>query len=188
MTNRIPYPDMDSLSAEKREAIGWPDKPLLNITRLGLLTPDGLWAAHYRLKQAAVHATTLDPWLREILILRVAYLSRCDYEIHHHLSISAGLGFTPAQQQALAIGDYAGFSPEERAVALFTDQVVVDLKPTDEVLAAVRSFLDDGLVMEMLIMIASYMGTARMALTAGIANDEAAIKGWGKDAPMTPEN
>jgi 4-carboxymuconolactone decarboxylase len=187
MAKRIPYPDMASLSAEKRAAIGWPDCPLLNIIRLGLLTPDPLWQAHYRIKQAVVRATSLDERLREILILRVAYISCCDDEIHHHLSISAGLGFTPEQQRAIAAGDYTELGWQERAIAEFTDQVVRDLQPTDTMLATIRSFLDDGLVMEMLIIISSYMGTARMALTAAIDRDATAIAGWGKESPMAAE-
>jgi 4-carboxymuconolactone decarboxylase len=176
--SRIPYPDLADVAKAKLDAVGHPGRPMLNITRIALLAPDAIWHAHYGLKRACIDGTTLDPRLREVLILRVAHLSRCAYELHHHLSISANLGFTPQMQAALAEGRYDALSEAERAVAQFTDEVVRDVRASDATLARARALFGDALVMEMLILIGSYMSTARMAQTTGVEPDPEPIRSW----------
>lgn len=175
---RLPYPDLDAVSAEKQQAVGWPGRKPLNVTHMALHAPDKLWRAHYAQKMAMVYATSLDPWLREVLILRVAHLAKSDYELNHHISISANLGFTPAQQDALRTQDYADLTPEERAVAQFTDEVVTQLRPSDETLATARELFGDPLIIEMTILIGSYWGTAMMVGVTGVEPDHAPVKSW----------
>lgn len=179
----MPYPDMDALSQEKRDAVGYPDKTPLNITRMGLHAPEGIWRGHFAMKQAAVYDTTLEARLKEVLILRVAHLSQCAYELHHHLSISAHLGFTAQEQEALAFGRYELLSAEERAVAKFTDEVVLDVRAGDETLGEVRRLFGDALVTEILILIGSYMSTARMVRTCGVQPEAEPIRSWSATAP-----
>ena len=78
--SRLPYPDMAALSAEKKEKIGWPERPVLNITRMALHAPDEIWRSHFAMKLAAVKSTQMDPGLREVLILRTACLARSAHE------------------------------------------------------------------------------------------------------------
>jgi alkylhydroperoxidase family enzyme len=179
--SRIPYPDMDNLSPVKQAAVDRLGRRPLNVTCMGFHAPDAFWKAHYEFKNACVYATTLDPVLREVLILRVAYLSKSDYEIHHHLSISANLGFPPEKQADIAAGRYDRLTPAERAVAQFTDEVVVDGNASDATLAAIKQHFDAPLIIEMLILIGSYMGTARIVAVTGIEPDAQAVQGWTKD-------
>jgi 4-carboxymuconolactone decarboxylase len=180
--SRIPYPDLEEVSQSRLDALGYPERPMLNITRMALWAPQALWAAHYAFKRACIYDTTLQPRLKEVLILRVAHLSRCEYELHHHLSISANLGFTPEQQAALAEGRYDALSEEERAVARFTDEVVTDIRASEATLAQVRTLFGDTQVLEMLILIGSYMSTARMIQTAGVQPEAEPVKSWAEPA------
>src|SRR5687768_16919648 len=118
----LPYPDLESVSPERLAIIGYPPNRPLNITHIALHMDEKLWRGHIALKQAMVRDTTLDPWLREVLILRVAHNAGCAYEQHHHDSISFNLGFTRAQQEAIRTQDYAQLTEQERAVAIFTDE------------------------------------------------------------------
>ena len=176
--SRVPYPDLAHVAKAKLDAVGYPERPMLHITHMALLAPDGIWGPHYAFKRACIYGTSLDARLREVLILRVAHLSRCAYELHHHLSISTNLGFTPEQQEALAAGRYDDLSEAERAVAEFTDEVVRDVRASDATLAKARALFGDALVMEMVILIGSYMSTARVAETFGLEPDAEPVKSW----------
>jgi len=180
--SRMPFPDMEALSAEKKAAVGWPERPVLNITRMALHAPDSLWRGHFALKQAAVKSTTIDERLREILILRTACLAKSDYELHHHISISANLGFSPEKQQALLAGDYAGLTEEERTVAEFTDRVA-QFQMDDATFARARALFGEPLVMEMLILIASYWGTAMSTHALGLECDVEPVRSWAEPEP-----
>jgi 4-carboxymuconolactone decarboxylase len=175
--SRMPYPDLEAVSAEKQAAIGWPGRPVLNITRMALHAPDALWRGHFALKQAAVKSTTLDAALREVLILRAACLARSNYELHHHISISANLGFSPEKQDALLAGDYSNLTEEERIVAEFTD-AVVRMEMDDAIFGRARALFGEALVMEILILIASYWGTAMTAHALGLECDAEPIRSW----------
>jgi 4-carboxymuconolactone decarboxylase len=175
--SRMPYPDVEAVSAEKKAAVGWPERPVLNITRMALHAPDALWRGHFALKQAAVKSTTLDLALREVLILRTACLAQSDYELHHHISIAANLGFTPDKQDALLAGDYSKLTEEERAVAEFTD-AVARFEMDDRTFARARALFGEALVMEMMILIASYWGTAMTAHALGLECDVEPIRSW----------
>jgi alkylhydroperoxidase family enzyme len=69
----------------------------------------------------------LDPRLRELVIMRIGWLTGCDYEWTQHWRVASGLGVTP--DDLLAVRDwqsYAGFGAAERAVLAATDDVVRD--------------------------------------------------------------
>ncbi len=116
----------------------------------------------------------------------MAHLSNCAYELHHHLSISTTLGFTAQEQDDLKTGVYDRLTREERAVAQFTDEVVRDIRASDDTLAEARTLFGDAQVVEMIILIGSYMSTARMAQTAGLELDAAPVKSWA-DRPAAPK-
>ncbi|WP_156764060.1 carboxymuconolactone decarboxylase family protein [Mycobacterium sp. 852002-50816_SCH5313054-b] len=69
----------------------------------------------------------LDPRLRELVIMRIGWLTACDYEWTQHWRVASGLGVSP--DDILGVRDwqgYDGFGPAERAVLAATDDVVRD--------------------------------------------------------------
>jgi len=179
--NRIPYPDPEKLSAAKRAYLDNPDLRLLNIARISMVAPDPIWRATVDMAIAVVTDTLTDDRLREVIVLRVANLSRSQYELHHHLSLARSLGFSEAEVDALASGDFAALSPRDRLVAQFTTEVVRDVDPGDETVAAMRAQFTDEHIFEMLGIIASYMNAARIAAVARIENDDIAITSWARE-------
>ncbi len=179
--SRIPYPATADLSDAKRAFAAAPDRRMLNVVRMAMHTPDPLWATQRELATAAVFQTTIDPRLREVLILRVANLSHSEYELHHHRSIARTLGFDDSKLLALESGDFSALSHEERVVARFTTEVVVDVGPSDEILAATRALFSDALIFEMVAIIGVYMMTARVIAVGGCEIDEVAISTWDKE-------
>ncbi|AXN44281.1 Carboxymuconolactone decarboxylase family protein [Mycobacterium marinum] len=69
----------------------------------------------------------LDPRLRELVIMRIGWLTACDYEWTQHWRVASGLGVSA--QDLLGVRDwrqYNGFGPTERAVLAATDDIVRD--------------------------------------------------------------
>lgn len=69
----------------------------------------------------------LDSRLRELVIMRIGWLTASDYEWTQHWRVAQGLGVSA--DDLLGVRDwqaYAGFGPAERAVLAATDDVVRD--------------------------------------------------------------
>ena len=67
----------------------------------------------------------LDSRLRELVIMRIGWLTASDYEWTHHWRVARGLGVSA--DDLLGVRDwesYDGFGPAERAVLAATDDVV----------------------------------------------------------------
>ncbi|OBI12857.1 carboxymuconolactone decarboxylase family protein [Mycobacterium sp. E2497] len=67
----------------------------------------------------------LDPRLRELVIMRIGWLTACDYEWTQHWRVASRLGVAP--EDLLAVRDWQahdGFGAVERAVLAATDDVV----------------------------------------------------------------
>jgi 4-carboxymuconolactone decarboxylase len=179
--NRIPYPDPASLSEAKRAYLDAPNLRLLNIARISMVAPDPIWRATVDMALAVVNNTLIDDRMREIIVLRVAYLSNSAYELFHHVSLARSLGIGDAAIAGLESGDFSALAPDEAAVAQFTTEVVRDVSPTDQTLAAMRALYSDERIFEMLGIIGSYMNAARVAAVAGIENDDIAITSWARE-------
>ncbi len=179
--SRIPYPEFADLSEAKRTFVASPAHRLLNVVRMALHTPDGLWERQSALSAATVTMSNMDQMLREVLILTVAHLSNSEYELFHHVSIAGNLGMNAATMDAIERGDYASLPEAERVVAQFTAEVVRDVSPSDETLAATRAMFSDPMIFEMVAIIGVYMMTARVAAVGGCEVDGAAVASWDKE-------
>jgi 4-carboxymuconolactone decarboxylase len=179
---RIPYPDPATLCAAKQARLADTSFPAINVVRMAMHTPDELWAAQRSLGRACVLHTTITDRERELLILRVAYLSNSPYELHHHLSLAKTAGLTGAEIDAMRSGDYACLAAKDRALAQFVSEVVLDVSPSDKTLAAMREAFGDVQLFEVLAIVAHYMSIARQAAVSGIELDSEAVTDW---APLT---
>ncbi|UGT94349.1 carboxymuconolactone decarboxylase family protein [Mycobacterium ostraviense] len=123
---RVPQLPVDEAKAAADEA-GVPDymaelsifQVLLNHPRLARTFND--------LLATMLWHGALDPRLRELAIMRIGWLTSCDYEWTQHWRVASGLG-VPADD-LLGVRDWHshdGFGPAERAVLAATDDVVRD--------------------------------------------------------------
>ena len=179
--NRIPYPDPESLSAEKRAYLDNPELRILNIARISMHAPDPIWRATVDMAIAVVTDTHISDYLREVIVLRVAHLSNSEYELFHHLSMGRAVGLSEEIMAGLESGDFSALPEDERLLAQFTTEVVRDVSPSDATVAAMRARYSDEEIFEMLGIIGSYMNAARIAGIAQIANDEIAVKNWDEE-------
>jgi len=176
--SRIPYPSFGDLSPLKHARVfGSPRKVLLNVSRMAMHASEGLWAAQAALGRATIDAP-IDKRLREMVILCVAHLQGSDYELFHHRELARSFGVTNAEISAIVSDDLDALPPPERALIVFASEVVLDVSPSDDALAAMRQHHSDQFLFDVLVIIGSYMLTARLAAVGGVAIEDTPISGW----------
>jgi alkylhydroperoxidase family enzyme len=121
----------------------------------------------------------LDSRLRELVIMRIGWLTSCDYEWTQHWRVASGLG-VPADD-LLGVRDwptYEGFGPTERAVLAATDDVVRDgAVSTENWASCERELGSDRTVLIELVtaiaawrMVASILHSLKVPLEEGVAS------------------
>jgi alkylhydroperoxidase family enzyme len=122
---------------------------------------------------------TLDARLRELVIMRIGWLTACDYEWTQHWRVASRLGVTDSD--LLGVRDwqaYDGFGPTERAVLAATDDVVRDgAISADSWAACERELHSDRTVLIELVtaigawrMVASILHSLQVPLEEGVAS------------------
>lgn len=174
---RIPYPDPETLSDEKRQILS-NVSPMLNIMRMLMVAPDPFWRGQRVLGRSAVVDTTISDQHRELLVLRTAYISDSEYELYHHLPLGKNAGLSDAKCDAMRTGDFDVLDDQERALAQFVTELVLNVSPSDEALAAMRAHFPDPQLMEVVLIVGYYMMIARVIAVSGIGTDEPAMERW----------
>ena len=123
---RIPLLPLDEAKAAADEA-GVPDYMAeLSIFQVLLNHPQLARVLNDLLATMLWHGA-LDSRLRELVIMRIGWLTACDYEWTQHWRVASGLGVSA--DDLLGVRDWQtheGFGPAERAVLAATDDVVRD--------------------------------------------------------------
>jgi AhpD family alkylhydroperoxidase len=156
---RIPYFDMTQAPAAITEPLG--TRPPLNIYRM-LAHATNAASGFLKLGGALLRESELDPKLRELTILRVGILSGAGYEVHQHKRIAARAGVPEDKIAALALGaDADVFTPLEKSVLRFTDEVVLKVKASDAMFAGLLALLGNRQMAELVLTIGFYMMVSR---------------------------
>lgn len=99
----------------------------------------------------------LPPRLRELATLATAYVLDAPYERLHHIPIARRVGVTEEQLAAFPRWqDHDCFSPVERAVLAYADQVARTRDVDDATFAAVREHLSVGATIDLVLTVAWY--------------------------------
>ncbi|QDQ98286.1 carboxymuconolactone decarboxylase family protein [Tomitella fengzijianii] len=102
----------------------------------------------------------------ELVILRVAHLRGCDYEVDHHRRLGARAGIDDAMLQRIFEGpDAEGWHPNERALLLAVDQLVQQRDIDDDTWATVSSYFDKRQLIELVMLVGQYDS---LATTLGV--------------------
>ena len=168
---RIPYCDIEQTSEEVQSTFAKLGAPM-NVFRM-MAHAEGCFKPFMRVGASMLTRLKLDPKLRELALLHSVKLTGGDYEWVQHVPVAEGLGVSADQITALEAGriDEPCFSDVERAVLRFTDEVVRDVRASDEALAAVRCHLSDREAVELILMSGFYTTLARLTETMGVEND-----------------
>jgi 4-carboxymuconolactone decarboxylase len=130
---------------------------LINVYKLLLHTPD-LAECWLNLVSAARYKTALDGRLREIAIIRVAYLNRVAYVVKQHVpQLSVPEGLSVVESEALADWQNSDvFDARERAALAYTDAMSRDIQVPDAVFDALRPHFNERQIVELTVLIGTY--------------------------------
>jgi 4-carboxymuconolactone decarboxylase len=156
---RIPYFDLDQATHEYRDMLK--GRFNLNIYRM-LPHAETIAPGFLKMGGAILRESKLDPQLRELAILRVGILSGATYEVHQHKRVAKSVGLADEKIAALE-SDPQGhvFSPLERLVLRYTDEVVKNVKAPDALFNELLSKLDNRRMVELTLTIGFYMAVSR---------------------------
>jgi alkylhydroperoxidase family enzyme len=177
-TPHLPYPEAESLSDEKRDVLDGKFGRVLNISHMLMHAPDPFWRGQRALGRATVWDSTIGEALRELLILRVAHLSRSDYELYHHLPLARTFGVPEEKCEAMRTGAFDCLTERERALAQFVTELVLDVTPREDTLREMRAHFPDDQLLEVVLTVGYYMMIARVIGATGIEMDETAVEKW----------
>jgi alkylhydroperoxidase family enzyme len=171
---RLPFvqagtsPAVDYLYAEI-ERMG---RPVLNLYRELANQPPAL-AAFLEMSRYVRSGSTLDPGLRELVILATAHELGQEYEVAHHTEAAARVGVNPAKVAALTPGG----SPEvltaaERCAVEFAREVAHTRSCDDAMFHRLQSLFSSEQIVDLVVTMAWYhlcaviLGSLRVELEA----------------------
>jgi 4-carboxymuconolactone decarboxylase len=121
--------------------------------------------------------STLPMRPRELVVLRMSWLLKAEYEWHYHVGYAISAGITLEEIAAVKDGaDAPAWSAkaEDRAVLKAVDELLADATIEDETWAALRPFFDDQQLMDLVFTAANYVmmtwaiNAFRIPLEAGV--------------------
>jgi 4-carboxymuconolactone decarboxylase len=165
---RIPFPTGNQ---EARGVYG----RLTNGQRLAGHLPRAIQEGSRAFSASLLRDGRLPPSLREMIIVRVGYHTNSVYEVEQHRSLAMKFDVEERKLDALACKPAPDLSEAESAVIAFVDELITVNRPSDSVLDRVRSYFDDGELLEMIFVAGNWWTLSRMLETAGIPLEERRI-------------
>lgn len=151
---RIPYPDTPDVSVRRLPA---PLNAFRMMSHSAVLTPHVV-----DLGLAILAKGALPPRLREQVIMLVAAVCRCPYEVAQHTPIALDAGVTEGQLAAIADGrlDAEAFGPDELVALRAAKELAETHTWTAETLTVLRSFFTCEQLVELALTVGYYMSLA----------------------------
>jgi uncharacterized peroxidase-related enzyme len=130
---------------------------LLNLYRALLHSP-ALAGAWLDFNNAVRFQTALDDRLRELAIVRIAYLNGAGYVVNiHRERYAAAAGVSREEVNALSSWSRSKrFAPRERAMLRYADAMTRDVKVPAATFKALRHHFDERGLVELTVLIAAY--------------------------------
>jgi alkylhydroperoxidase family enzyme len=151
---------------------------LLNVYKLLLHSPAlaQTWFDH---NGAVRWKTELSGRLREIVIIRIAHLNGIDYVLAQHVpGLALAEGLTLAECDALIDWRAAGlFDARERAALAYAEAMTMTTSVPDEVFAEVRRHFNDREIVELSVLIGTYIMHNRVMKALAIDLEPEANRG-----------
>lgn len=115
--------------------------------------------------------TTIAARPRELIVLRTAWLQKCQYEWHHHVGYALKAGLTMEEIAAIRDGWQSPVwdgKDEDRAVLRAVDELVQTSRMTDEAYGGLSAHFGKQQMMDMVFTIGNYVMLGWAVATFGI--------------------
>lgn len=174
---RVAYPDLADLKPADRSLME--QLPPLNVFRM-LSGTGASFAPFMSFINAYLNDGILNQDLRELVILRVGHLCKSAYEVHQHERVARTLGMSEMRIQATKGAIPASvYNDQENAALLFTDEQVANVKVSDATFTATQAHFSDPEIVELTMIIGTYLMVCRFLETLEVDLEENDISGSG---------
>ncbi len=135
-----------------------------------LLHTPALATAWYEFNNAVRFGNSLDERTRELVIMRVAAITGCDFVwAVHESKYAAPAGLEPGEIAALrAPRRTAGFSPRDQALLDYVDAMTRDVAVPDAIFDALRPHFSEREIMELTVVVCGYNMHTRLVMALDI--------------------
>ena len=142
----------------------------LHVFYRALLHSPDLAAAWFEFNNAVRFRTTLDDRTRELVIMRVASLTGCEYVWKvHQAQYAAPAGVTPPEVAALHEGSRsAAFGAGERALLAYVEAMTRDVAVPDGIFVEMKRHFDDRTIVGVTVLVGAYNMQTRVLRALGI--------------------
>lgn len=171
---RIAYRRPEEMTERARELTQ--ERGGLNVYR-ALANADKVFTGWMEAGRAALSSPVLPFRLRELVVLRTAYLMDCRYELGQHNDIARTAGLSDREIKALTCEsdwEKLAFDDTERAVVRLTSELVTTRNVSGELFDRVHIALGSEATVEVLMLIGRYAGLALMLNALDVDLDESA--------------
>lgn len=170
---RIALADLDQQPHSIREWAG--RRGNLDVFRL-LANAPNVFPGWSHMVDELYASPTFSARMREVIVLRVAYLQGSPYELAQHVPLGRAAGLTEQQLDALATGDLdgAGFSADEHTALEVITELCTTHRLCDESFTNARAVFGDAALTELLMIVSCYYGLALVLNAADLDIDTAA--------------
>jgi 4-carboxymuconolactone decarboxylase len=102
-------------------------------------------------------AATLSKRIRELLILRIGWLRRSEYEFVQHLTLGRRAGLTDAELERIQLGpDAAGWDPEDADLVRAVDELHLHACIQDETWGRLAARFDTAQLLDLVFVVGCY--------------------------------
>jgi len=169
---RLPYPGPSYVSGVMHQ---FPERlQRTNIGRMLSYAPPAL-PPYYTFSFALLEQLELDPKLRELTILRVAYRTQAHYAWVQHVALAHLVGVSDEQIAALQHEEGEGehFTTKEQLLLAFADEVMQTPRLSDALFEHMRRLFSSREIVELLLVVGWYWAVGRLMTTLDIEPDAA---------------
>jgi len=162
----------DEVTAALRAGLGGvPREPVPNVLAT-LVHHPRLAGAFLAYNTMLLRAPVLDPRLRELMILRVAWRTGAPYEWLQHVRLAQRCGVTPEEVEAISEGAGAAtWSPLEADLLGATDEMIDHYRVADATWARLVEQLDTRQLVEAVFVVGTYTCLAMVFNSFGLELD-----------------
>ena len=171
---RIPYRQPEDMTERARELTR--QRGNLNVYR-ALANAERVFTGWMEAGHAALTSPVLPTRLRELVVLRTAYLMDCPYELGQHRDVAQTAGVDSDEIKSVTSESgwqTRSFSPAELAVLRLTTELVTTRSVAAAVFDAVHTALGSEATLEVLMVIGRYAGLALMLNALDVDLDDTA--------------